>query len=951
MRRLWTILLLAMFTGFTAFFGTFRAGQSPLTPVDVPDSSGILKLEFGLVAEQPREWTGTARVAPGELLSAWGWHFIAPDRIIGSNRWSLSTRLFNDPQERYKGQDLLPAAVLPNGVYVAFRAPDAARFTIDTNHGTFSIDLAELKQKGWLTFLAGDAAATYTPLVRPLTRGEATQHDFPAVAVSGMGVFVSWVAFENDANLVYTAHRAGNVWKVHRVSRHSGDYYGCAVAVDGSRKVHVIWGGYAEDRWRLIARTLDLDSGAWGPEQYVTPAGRRQMFPRMATDAGGTPWLTWQEFAGGHHQIFAAYRRPEGWSEPLEISQSQANHWDPAIAAAPDGSIYIAWDAYERGNYDVFLRSVRGRTPGPVVRVTNAETYDAHPSIAVDPRNRVWLAWEQAGANWGKDWGVASKAGSELHAARVARLVSYENGQFYEPAVPLKEAVPKWLSSMHESPQVAIGPNGVPYVFFRHYLHRIPRPEHELAVQIGSEAQTLQPWYDTVRSVWDIFVTGFDGANWLPVRQLPQSSGRCFMPVAAAVRGDRLLAFWPADGRTYSDPHVKTAQIQFVELETPDRAAPSSAMKPFRSEAGGTPDAAPTERADLERVRAVRWQDSAGGKTLRLFRGDLHRHTDISADSQRDGDIIDTYRYAIDAASLDFLAITDHTGHERRNYFRYDWWRNRQIATLFNNPGHFVAFFAYERTVTYPGGHRNIISTRRDALPFPISDEEFTGVESYGERLFPYLKQKGDIAIPHTTATLMGTDWRENDPKAEPLVEIYQGLRGSYEEPNTPASGRGNQPSGFVWSAWAKGLKLGVIASSDHYSTHESYACVYAPRLTAESVHEALKQRLAYAATDNIVLRFEAVSPDGQVYKMGREFPAPSPPELRVEVEGTGPVLWVELIGNQRILLARTPASSTDKFVFRENGGSDGEAYYYVRVIQQDGQIAWSSPVWVRRGK
>lgn len=35
--------------------------------------------------------------------------------------------------------------------------------------------------------------------------------------------------------------------------------------------------------------------------------------------------------------------------------------------------------------------------------------------------------------------------------------------------------------------------------------------------------------------------------------------------------------------------------------------------------------------------------------------------------------------------------------------------------------------------------------------------------------------------MSHTSATLMGTDWRDNDRSLEPLVEIYQGDRMSYE--------------------------------------------------------------------------------------------------------------------------------------------------------------------------
>jgi len=83
----------------------------------------------------------------------------------------------------------------------------------------------------------------------------------------------------------------------------------------------------------------------------------------------------------------------------------------------------------------------------------------------------------------------------------------------------------------------------------------------------------------------------------------------------------------------------------------------------------------------------------------------------------------------------------------------------------------------------------------------------------------------------------MGTDWRDNDGAVEPLVEIYQGDRVSAEYEGAPKAAYGAlpytapggfRPAGYVWNAWAKGYKLGVQASSDHLSTHLSYACTIA---------------------------------------------------------------------------------------------------------------------------
>src|SRR5439155_15026389 len=93
-------------------------------------------------------------------------------------------------------------------------------------------------------------------------------------------------------------------------------------------------------------------------------------------------------------------------------------------------------------------------------------------------------------------------------------------------------------------------------------------------------------------------------------------------------------------------------------------------------------------------------------------------------------------------------------------------------------------------------------------------------------------------AISHTSGTRMGTDWRDNDSKLEPVVEIFQGARTNYESLEAPLVAQepkdgahmkqaGYQPEGMVSNAWAKGYKLGIITSSDHGSTHISYALVY----------------------------------------------------------------------------------------------------------------------------
>src|SRR5260370_11793067 len=107
----------------------------------------------------------------------------------------------------------------------------------------------------------------------------------------------------------------------------------------------------------------------------------------------------------------------------------------------------------------------------------------------------------------------------------------------------------------------------------------------------------------------------------------------------------------------------------------------------------------------------------------------------------------------------------------------------------------------------------------------------------------------------------MGTDWGDNEPAGEQVIEIYQGDRVSAEYEGAPkAANRANiasapggfKPAGYVWNAWKKGYKLGIQAASDHLSTHISYAGTLATAPSRAGLLDAIPLPHSYAATDNI---------------------------------------------------------------------------------------------------
>ena len=146
----------------------------------------------------------------------------------------------------------------------------------------------------------------------------------------------------------------------------------------------------------------------------------------------------------------------------------------------------------------------------------------------------------------------------------------------------------------------------------------------------------------------------------------------------------------------------------------------------------------------------------------------------------------------------------------------------------------------------------------------------------------------------------------------------------------------------FLTIRWSKGYKLGIITSSDHGSTHISYAMVYTSDPSRQGVLDAIRRRHTYGATDNIILDVRMGN-----HFMGDEFRSSKPEPIKVKVRGTGKVAKVEIIKDSKVIYATEPKAQDVSFEFTDRSGVNGRHYYYVRVQQEDEMIAWSSPFFI----
>jgi hypothetical protein len=500
--------------------------------------------------------------------------------------------------------------------------------------------------------------------------------------------------------------------------------------------------------------------------------------------------------------------------------------------------------------------------------------------------------------------------------------------------------MPEGLRDHNDLPSLVSDGAGRMWLFFRHRTLRVQNTPSDAPAH---------------RAAWEIYGVAYDGARWSAPVAMPFSAGREDMRTGfASGAPGTLYAAYPSDRRDFEEYLYQKVQVSATQIPLPARSGAAAQLMARQPGNVTAPIIHPKETEDLARIHAEAWP--LDGKTYKIYRGDIHRHTEFSMDGNNDGSLMDAYRYAIDAASLDYLLVSEHngTGGPDNDYINFTL---QQMADLFTVPGTFLPLYGYERSVVYPNGHRNILFPKRGNPTLPVPANEQKG-EVGAAKLYEYLKKYDGIAVSHTSASTMGTDWRDNDPQVEPLVEIYQGDRVSAEYEGAPkAAYTGNpasapggfRPAGYVWNAWAKGYKLGVQSSSDHLSTHISYACTIASEFTRQGLIDAMKLRHSYGATDNLVLDYRAEA-GGKQYLQGEAFRSKAPPVLVVNIKGTKPIRQIDIIRDNRFVHTSNPMKQEVNFRFKDTQPIGAkECYYYVRVIQVDDQMAWSSPVWVAR--
>ncbi len=899
------------------------------------------RVRFGLTDREPTAWDGSVTVAGGRLAGLRSWRPRAADEI-GETSWKLSTA--PGVKFRYRNWEPEPPAPVPAylnvpGLVLSVESAGDARVDIQTATGNLSFRISDQPPGARRGYLGGAAvverAASYSSV-----SDQSYHNGFADIAAEGGGAFwVAWIGYRDWANRVFARRHDGKAWgETHEVTSGPSDAYYVRLALDGQGSPLAVWADRRDGNFDLFASVFDGSS--WSRGERLTDAPQPDVHHALAADAAGRVWLVWQGFREGRSDILARTWDGASWSPEARVSLSPADDWHPAVAADSKGAVYVAWETYENDDFDIRMRRHSAGRWSEVEPVADTLRYEAYPSLTCDSEDRLWAAWNESGLQWGKDTGfLLNRPATQLYQSRRVATAVYDAGEWRETRRGFEESLPADLRGFNDFPRLRTDGAGRVWALFRHRHLRQREVPHTAASH---------------RASWETYATAFDGRGWSTPFPLPATAGRSDAGFGFSAAPDgSLYAAWSTDNRIYDQYFYEQGEVfasRLPTLETP--VFPAELKARIRDELRIF-DKHPNESEDVARIRGYAIESE--GRTYRIYRGDTHRHTEYSGDGNNDGAQNDTYRYALNVAELDYLGMSEHHNSGGPN-IEYINWLLQQRVDVFHVPGRFVPLFGYERGVGYPNGHRNVFFANRGNPTFPDQPgERETSTAQAG--LFEYLKRYDGISIPHTPATGMGTDWRDNDPEVEPLVEIYQGDRVSAEYEGAPKAATeldvtnqagGFRPKGYVWNAWAKGYRIGVQASSDHLSTHISYSCTIAEEFTREGLLDAMRRRHNYAATDNIVLDYR-MRAGGREYIQGDEVPGShSEFELRVRILGTAPVRQVDVIRGQDFVYTLQNQGDDLQFTFADQEPPSGDRHYYVRVQQADGQMAWSSPIWVR---
>ena len=221
-----------------------------------------------------------------------------------------------------------------------------------------------------------------------------------------------------------------------------------------------------------------------------------------------------------------------------------------------------------------------------------------------------------------------------------------------------------------------------------------------------------------------------------------------------------------------------------------------------------------------------------------------------------------------------------------------------------------------------------------------------------GKALVDAVKALGGFAVPHHVGWT-GADEGAHDPEGQPVWEICS-CHGCYLHVDHPLGARGDLRDQMVEEVLRRGHRFGFIACSDGHGLlwHHGVArkrdpfrtgltAVQSKARTREAILEAIRERRCYA-TSGVPILLDVIA--NGAHPMGSELRSSTPVRIEADATGTSTIRELSIVSASGVI-ATTSGESERAHV----AGELASGWAYVKVVQDDGEMAWSSPIFVDR--
>jgi len=247
-----------------------------------------------------------------------------------------------------------------------------------------------------------------------------------------------------------------NLPQTRNLSKSPGEAFGPSLAVTKTGKVRVYVTYHDNSNGTTQAYIISSKKRTkFRAPLLLSPHNGGAFSPRVALNSSETVNIVWGDTQGGVAKVVFVRSTDLGltFSEPLEVSKSSGNAFDPEIAVDSNDAINVAWQDSSPGtNVIMFSRSTDGgQTFSTPTQVSTGSGNATEAAIAVDTQRRISVSWVDEslghaeayysrstdnGASFSAAINVSNFPGGDIHKPTLATFgdtvyLAFQNGDLF----------------------------------------------------------------------------------------------------------------------------------------------------------------------------------------------------------------------------------------------------------------------------------------------------------------------------------------------------------------------------------------------------------------------------------------------------------------------------------------------------------------------------------------